>query len=273
MDQIGRYLRYYLKSKTIYSCHSSTLYEFTRNVIEQKQHHKQWVEIEHLRNSLKKDNTLVQFKEFGAGSQFSNRANKRISEIANSSLSRMNQCRQLFHICNHYKPATILELGTSLGIGTMYLSLDNKSKVYTLEGDPKVAEIAKDNFKKLKLKNITLIEGKFEDTLQNSLDSIRRVDLAFIDGNHRLEPTVSYYKSILPYTKDGSILIFDDIHWSTDMEKAWKWIKSQKEVSLSIDLYHMGVIFLNQSSTLDKQKKHYSIIDWYKKPWSIGLFG
>jgi predicted O-methyltransferase YrrM len=150
-----------------------------------------------------------------------------------------------------------VELGTSLGITSAYIaSANNTSKLYTLEGSKNTATIAQENFNKLQLKNINLVQGNFDDTLPRLLSQIEKVDLAFVDGNHRKEPTLNYFNQFLQRSTEGSIFIFDDIHWSAGMEEAWKQIREHPSVTLTIDLFFIGLVFFKKDF---KAKQHFSI--------------
>jgi len=270
-SQISKYLIYYSKANTIYNSHSPILYEFSKEILEKRNSSNLFKEIEALRASLKIDNRTINFTEFGAGSSTNNDSHRSISQIAKSSLSLTTQCRQLHNIIRHYQPEKVLEMGTSLGISTSYMALGKRdSRILTLEGDKSVASIARQNFESLNLKNITILEGRFSDTLSSALDKLKVVDVAFIDGNHRYQPTVDYFNEILGYTSQNSLLIFDDIHWSNQMEKAWQYIKEHEATRMTIDLFHMGVVFLNPAI---KAKQHHTNISYKYKPWKIGLFG
>ena len=151
----------------------------------------------------------------------------------------------------------ILELGTSLGITTSYLASANPAaQITTMEGASAVAAVAKDNFNKLGLNNIRVVEGNFDHTLTDTLTTMPVIDLAFLDGNHRYEPTVRYFRQILPHLHDHSIVILDDIHWSAEMEQAWDEVRGMEEVTLSIDLFFIGLVFFRKEQ---KEKQHFSI--------------
>jgi predicted O-methyltransferase YrrM len=148
-------------------------------------------------------------------------------------------------------------LGTSLGITTAYLaSPASACSVTTMEGANSVADIAEMNFNKLSLANINIIRGNFDETLPPVVESLGRIDLAFVDGNHRYEPTVRYYHQLLPAMHEYSVLIFDDIHWSREMEQAWEEITQDAAVMLSIDLFFIGLVFFRKEN---KVKQHFTI--------------
>jgi len=157
----------------------------------------------------------------------------------------------------YYQPQSVIELGTSLGITTCYLLLANPgSEVLTFEGAPEVGNIAKQNFESLHLENIRLIDGNFDYTLYPAIYHLPSVDFAFVDGNHRREPTLNYFNCLLPKMNDHSIFIFDDIHWSPEMEQAWEQIKMNPAVRCTIDLFFIGIVFFRQEF---KETQHFKI--------------
>src|SRR5690606_27345623 len=132
----------------------------------------------------------------------------------------------------------------------------------SIEADTGLLRFAKGNFQNLKLENICLFEGAFEHELPALLTQSGQVDLAFIDGDHRFEPTVAYFKMLLEKAGENSVFIFDDIHWSDEMERAWQWIQNQSEVTLTIDFYRMGMVFFKKEF---KEKQHFKIVPFVWK--------
>jgi predicted O-methyltransferase YrrM len=155
------------------------------------------------------------------------------------------------------KPHNILELGTSLGLSTSYLALAAPgANIITMEGASSVAARARQNFDRLNFQNITIIEGNFDQTLGAGLSQSPQLDFVFVDGNHRREPTERYFKQLLPVVHNDSILIFDDIHWSREMEQAWETIVENSAVRCSIDLFFAGILFFRQEF---REKQHFKI--------------
>lgn len=186
--------------------------------------------------------------DFGAGSSLIKTNRRIVKKMAASSLKPKKFAQLLFRITNHYNPKTILELGTSFGVTTSYLATGNpQAKVYTFEGSSAIASIAKQNFNSLHLNSIHLTEGDFSETLPELLAKLPTIDLAFIDGNHRKEPTLEYFRQLLNHSNNTTILIFDDIHWSAEMEAAWEEIKAHPAVTQSIDLFFIGIVLFNSN--------------------------
>ncbi len=186
-------------------------------------------------------------------------ANKRkVSTIAKRTSIAPRYGKLLFRFVNYFQPNNILELGTSLGISTLYQAAGNlNASVTTIEGCPNIAKIAESNFEALNIENISLHVGNFDECLSVILKDFEKLDYVFIDGNHQMEATLRYFELILEKVHDGSIFVFDDIHWSSDMSNAWKSIINNKQVSLSLDFYQLGVIFFRKGQA----KEHFKL--WY----------
>jgi len=254
-----KYIRYYVTASNGngHGVHSPFVFEFINNVLKDKKQYNCYAAIEKQRALLLQNNEVIAVEDFGAGSAVM-KSNKRvIKNIAASSLKPKKFAQLLFRIVQYYQPATVLELGTSLGITTAYLAKGNEqAKVFTCEGSGTIAAIAKNNLSQLQIENSYLIQGDFAKTLPPLLNQIKKVDLAFIDGNHRKLPTLDYFNSLLNHSTASTILIFDDIHWSTEMEAAWNDIQQHAAVTLTIDLFFIGLVFLHPDI---KVKQHFVI--------------
>lgn len=254
-----KFIRYQFSSSNGkgHGVHSPFVFDFITNVLNDTRHFYHYDSIEAIRNTLYNNDKVLTIEDFGAGSTVSKSNQRKVSSIARSALKQKKFGQLIFRMINHYHANTIVELGTSLGITTAYLAAANaKGKVYTMEGAKEVAAIAKENFQQLSLQNITVIQGNFDVTLQPTLKNISTVDFAFVDGNHRKEPTLQYFHQLLEKTNDQSILIFDDIHWSKEMEEAWTSIQQHSAVTLTIDLFFIGIVFFRKEQ---KIPQHFSI--------------
>jgi predicted O-methyltransferase YrrM len=245
----GKYLNYYLKASDGkgHGMHSPFVFDFILNVLNNKSNYQPPNEIEQLRNDLLKDKRMVEIEEMGAGSRTSSSKHRAVNQIAKSALKSKRLAQVLFRLARHYQPKTIVELGTSLGITTSYLSKANPgSSIITIEGNGATAEIAKENFRKLNGRNIQLLQGNFDVLLPSLISQLSSIDLAYIDGNHRYQPTITYFHQFLSKTHSQTILVFDDIHWSVEMEKAWEEIKSHPSVQYTIDIFFLGFVFFRE---------------------------
>lgn len=239
------YCKYFIGSSNGkgHGIHSPFVYEFVRKVLMDKKNYPAYTQVNNWKKELLADHSIVKVEDLGAGSLVNNTKERSISSIAKNAAKPKKYGRLLYRLISFYKPKNIIEIGTSMGLSTAYFSLANPdSKIITLEGVPSIALRAKQNFSKWGIANAELIEGNFDDTLISALSSLSSVDFVFIDGNHRKEPTLRYFEQIKKFSNNNTILVFDDIHWSKEMEDAWEAIKADKRVMLSIDLFFLGII-------------------------------
>ena len=249
---IIRYLRYLLSAKGKHSAHAPFLYTFITKILNEKTENQHCKTIELLRKELCKSEKIIQITDFGAGSSINDNRERTVQDIARNSAKDAKFGQLLYRICQFLGPKNIVELGTSLGISTAYLTYRKVDiKVFTFEGCPETAQLAKENFDKMNLENIDITIGDFKNTLTQKLERIKNVDLAFIDGNHQEKSTTYYFEEILKYANNDSVFIFDDIHWSSGMESAWEYVKSHKRTTLTIDLFFFGIVFIK--SELSKE--------------------
>jgi predicted O-methyltransferase YrrM len=255
----GKYLRYYLRASNGkgHGMHSPFVFNFILDVLNNRQGFIPPDEIEQLRIKLLSDSRLVEIEDLGAGSRMNSATKKTVAQIARTALKSKRLAQVLFRLGKYYRPAKIIELGTSLGLTTSYFSKAlPDARIITIEGSPAIAAVAGENFQKLGCGNIELLNGNFDDLLPIALDRLSTVDLAYIDGNHRYEPTIRYFLQALAKVQSNSILVFDDIHWSPEMEKAWEEIKAHPSVQYSIDIFFLGFVFFRNEF---KVKQHFSI--------------
>jgi predicted O-methyltransferase YrrM len=226
-------------------------------------------DIESTRKRLLHNTKSIDFQDHGAGSRTLNQTKRKISDIARHSISSPEKCRVLFNIAHYYQCKKILELGTSLGISSSYLAAANSSAfVYSIEGDEQISKIAQQTHRQVGLENIHVICGTFENKLDEVLNLMSTPDLIYLDGHHTLEATLKYFTKTIQHTHNQSIIILDDIYWSSGMQEAWNVISQSEKVTLCIDLYYLGVVFVNP----DLQKEVFRYIPAKYKPWRIGLF-
>jgi predicted O-methyltransferase YrrM len=254
-----KYIRYFINAKNGkgHGIHSPFVFDFTQQVLNKKELPNSSNQIEAFRRQLKNNHNLIQIEDFGAGSRVIKQNTRKVATVAKSSLKPFKYSVLIAKSVAHYKPNIIVELGTSLGITTAYMAkASSKANVYTIEGSPAIAELANENFEKLGLKNVHSLVGNFDVVLPNLLQQLNSVDFAFIDGNHRFEPTLNYFHLLLAKTNEHSILVFDDIHRSKEMEQAWQNIQNHDAVSAIIDLFFVGIVVFKKAF---KQKQHFII--------------
>lgn len=265
-----RWLSYYFRARTIHDVHSPFVFRLTEEVLENKRQYYTFSVAERLRWKLLNNQTSIEVSDYGAGSMISNSPVKTIKTIAQNAAIKHPQGQQLFNLVRLGKPQNILELGTSLGISTVYQAgAAPYAKFLTLEGCPNTATIAKNNLRSLGLEHIEVIPGTFADNLDVALQKLGKVDFIFIDGDHQENSTLKYFDKCLPYLHNDSLVVIADIHWSEPMEDAWKQLTAREEVRISIDFFHFGLLYFRKEN---RTKQDFTLIQYKYKPWRLGFF-
>lgn len=250
--QLGiRYLDWWLRASNSrgHGTHSPFVYAFIENVLLDKQRYPIYEQVEGLRSALKQSGESLEVLDLGAGSRTDNKSMRKVSEIARTAAKPAKYGQLLYRTAIHYGCHHMMELGTSLGLTSSYLSAaaGDHGRVVTLEGAPAIAAKAGEHFKGLGLANITQVTGDFDEKLPEALSIMSKPDLVYVDGNHRLEPTLRYFELFREQCGENGIIVFDDVHWSKGMEQAWDTIKKDPAVTCSIDLFFIGIVFFRRS--------------------------
>lgn len=255
MFQLLAYLRFWLRSGNAHGLHSPFVFGLYTSVVRHTGQFRADAAIEERRRQLLASATSIHVTDLGAGSHTGAGRQRRVADIARTAAKSPKLARLLFRLVNYLRPATVLELGTSLGLTTAYLAAaDSRHRVVTFEGCPNVAAVARETFTALRLGNVEMVEGNLDHTLAPTLAALGApADFVFFDGNHRYEPTLRYFELCLAHRTDESVFVFDDIHWSEDMERAWETIKAHPDVRLTVDLFYIGLVFFRKN----QPKQHF----------------
>jgi len=238
------YLLHRLYAKTRHGVHSPFVYRLVDTIIYDTSDKKVYREVENIRQDLLADDRTITVIDLGAGSHINKNNKKKVSDIAAYALKSPKLAQLLYRIAADLQPQSIIELGTCLGVTSIYLQrAAPQAKVYTLEGSPETATIAKETFTKAGLHDINLITGNFDDTLPGVINSLDKVDFVFVDGNHQKDATLKYFEWCLPKVHEDTLLIFDDIYWSEGMKEAWEQIKAHPQVKVTVDLFWIGLVY------------------------------
>ncbi|MFM9984479.1 MAG: O-methyltransferase [Flavobacteriales bacterium] len=252
--ELRSWLRHRLSAGGPHQVHSPLVFRLLTQVLVPQKKYYAFEELNTRREALLKDYTKLEILDYGAGSRknFSDNSRK-VADIARLSLQRSHCAEALFYIIRDLQPTSAIELGTSLGLTTAYMAKGCTECQWTsMEGAPKVADFARNLLRQLDVTNVEIVTGNFDDLLPMYCSKNQKLDFAFIDGNHRYEPTMRYFYWLSPLASENAVFILDDIHWSPEMEKAWNEIQNSNLISVSIDFFHFGMIFFR--SGIEKQK-------------------
>jgi predicted O-methyltransferase YrrM len=255
---LRKYLRYYFTSYNGkgHGMHSPFVYDFIIHVLNDRKVYEDYGKVEAVRKRLQMDKRLVKVEDMGAGSVKNNRDERRVADIAKHAAKPAKYGQLLYRMIKYYQPDSVLELGTSLGITTRYLSLAKPAaRLITMEGADGIASFTEQAMQEEGFKNIILHRGNFDTELSTVLKTFNP-DFVFVDGNHRKQPTIEYFEQLLKFAHNDTILVFDDIHWSREMEDAWTCITNHPATRCSIDLFFIGIVLFRQEF---REKQHFAI--------------
>lgn len=251
MHLLKSYLKFLWNSNNSHGVHSPFVFDLLRKCFYDNNEYREYTLLKKYRESLLENKKTIEVTDFGAGSRVFKSNTRAINQIAQNAGISGKDARLLFRIVNYFKPKTILEIGTSLGLATSALALGNpKAKITSLEGCPETAKIARQQFDKFDL-GIDSVVSKFESYLETEKSGT--YDLIYFDGNHSKKATLQYFDSLLSTAHNETVWIFDDIHWSADMEEAWEIIKKHPKVTVTIDTFQWGLVFFRR----EQEKEHF----------------
>jgi predicted O-methyltransferase YrrM len=252
-----KFFWHWLTAVNEHSLHSPFIYDLYTKTIKASFGSEDFNAIEGIRQELISSKEKIEVSQLGATSKVNNLDIRPVSAIAKKGLSEQHFNQLLYGLIRNYDCRNIVELGTSFGINTLYLATNPNVDVVTFEGCKNTASIATSNFKSLGYNNIELIEGNIDNTLSEYINhSSNEIDLAFMDANHKYEPTMKYFELLLTRIDEKSIIIIDDIYWSKGMTKAWAEIKNHPRVSITVDLFNAGIVFFKPELT----KEHFRLM-------------
>lgn len=251
MHLLKSYLKFLWNSNNSHGVHSPFVFDLLRKCFYDKNEYTEYTLLKKYRESLLQNKNTIEVTDFGAGSRVFKSNTRAIKQIAQNAGISGKDARLLFRIVNYFKPKTILEIGTSLGLATSALAFGNpKAQITSLEGCPETAKIARQQFDKFDL-GIDSVVSKFESYLQTEKSD--SYDFIYFDGNHSKKATLQYFDSLLSTAHNETVWIFDDIHWSADMEEAWEIIKKHPKVTVTIDTFQWGLVFFRR----EQEKEHF----------------
>ena len=247
--RIAKYLKYIFVSENRngHGIHSPFVYDIVSRVFRNKTDPSFVYSIEKIRKRMMSDHRIFELQDHGAGSLRTRNAMRKVSDIARYSPVTEKYGKLLANMASEFGGPLIVEFGTSFGISTMYMAAScGETTVISMEGSPAAAEIAVKNFKEAGLNNIRLIEGLFEESIPDIINQGIRPGLIFIDGDHSKKPLLANFEKMAEISDNNTVIIIDDINYSREMAEAWNEIKQYGKVTLTLDIFRMGIVFFRK---------------------------
>jgi predicted O-methyltransferase YrrM len=154
----------------------------------------------------------------------------------------------LMRLVRELRPQSCVELGAAIGISASYqgagLELNGTGVLRSIEGSPNLAAEARATLSGLGLERVQVIEGRLDDVLDDVMAGAAPVDLVFLDAAKGKEGNLALAEGVLPHLAPRATLVMDDVHWSRQMNRAWRQLRSHPRIALSADLWRLGVCLL-----------------------------
>jgi len=248
LHQVIAYIKFLFRSTNQHGVHSPFVYNLLTQSLYLQEKKPAFKKIQDYYKAVLSDDKFIKVTDFGAGSRVFKSNKRQVAAIAKNAGISLKRAILLNKLVSYFQFKNGLELGTSVGISSASIAMNNKIQLNTLEGCPETAKIAQKYFKEFNLKNIDLQIGEFS-TLVNAFTE--KIDFIYFDGNHQKEPTLKYFNQLLPLAHNNSVFIFDDIHWSKEMEEAWEDIKANPKVRVTIDSFFWGIVFFRKEQEIE----------------------
>lgn len=226
--------------------HSPFVFELITRVWVPRNQFYAFAQLRAYRQALLENRSEVPLEDFGAGSLKGSASHQRVAHLARVAGQTPLGVERIFQLAHRLRTGSVLELGSSVGLSTAAFGLLGKHvKVHSVEGNKELARFTQTQLHALGLSNVHIHAATFDDVLGTLLRENEPFDMVYVDGNHRKEPTLRYWNTLAQHASEKTVVIFDDIHWSEEMTEAWQIIVSDSRVTLSLDLYRMGIVFLD----------------------------
>jgi predicted O-methyltransferase YrrM len=236
---IYNYFIYRLKAVNEHGVHSPFVFDLLMNVIYNKNEYYSFQKIEKVREELFSSKKIIE-----------------ISKIAKPYTLPAKYSQLLFRLVNHFMPSQIIEVGTSFGFNTAYMASANSgNSIITIEKDQEIAEIAKQNFKQLKLKNIEQKTGSVDVILKTIVANYQNLVFVCFDGDHCKQDVLNYFYICVENVTEESVFVFENMYLSAELIEAWKEIKNDSRVTVTLDMFFMGIVFFRKTQV----KQHFVI--------------
>jgi predicted O-methyltransferase YrrM len=148
----------------------------------------------------------------------------------------------LWLCANAIRAKSILELGSSAGISGCYLASGKYCQRFvTVEGSAALAQLAEIHLRQVS-KAFQVINATFKEGLDQILPTFTEgIDMVYIDGGKNKSANLYWFDRVMPYLNPGSVVVLDDIHWSSEMQETWDTVRRHEGFLHTISAGRFGV--------------------------------
>lgn len=215
---IGSWIDYLLKRKSKYKIHSPFVYDFMRKVLNDHGTNRDYDTIYRIARLLDKRKHI--------------------------SYNQRKQSRLLYRLVRYFEPESVVSFGKLSALNTSALALGHlQTKVYLEESDDFL-----ETLNSMGIVNVSLIQPAEFDS-----EHFKRLNTGFVffSRDSFEEDTWDYLADCLSHKTSESVFVFEGIHHNRDLQDAWEEIKANEDVSVTFDLYCVGLVFFREG--IEKQ--------------------
>lgn len=246
LQQAMDFLKYRLKAKNRHGIHSPFVYRLLDKVIYDFRAKSVYHDIEKLRAELLEDEREILLTDRD-GKSINKDKRIKIKSCAGN-LRSASVLQLIYRLVEDLKPRHIIESGNSLGISTAYLAkAAPQAKIIHIEDNRETVSITAETLRKLNIQNVELKSGDFTDLFPGLLRDFSEPDIVIIEGVKRKDHVLNYFNGCLPALSSNSMMVFGNIYQNNEMKEAWSEIKSHPEVTVTLDLFQIGLVFVRRA--------------------------
>ena len=214
---VTSYLKYLWQRKSEYGIHSPFVYDFMRKVLNDSGSNRDYDTIYRIARLLDKRKLNFNLRK---------------------------QSRLLYRMVRYFEPDSVVSFGKVSALNTAAMALGHlQTKVYLEESDDFL-----ETLNSMGVVNVSLIQPEEFDS-----EHFKRLNIGYVffSRNSFEDDTWDYLADCLNHKTSDSVFVFEGIHHNRNMEDAWEEIKANDDVSVTFDLYCVGMVFFREG--IEKQ--------------------
>lgn len=233
-----------LRYRKGFGVHSPFVFSLITKVIEEKCQYYRFFDIEVMRKKLLFNNTNVIYHDKQNQGKLKSRS---VSQIVRREAIKPKHGKLLFRLANYFKSESILQIGSGAGLSTLYLtSYSHNLKCIVLENMAELADIARMATDGEAINKIDIRVGEYRKTLPKAIEEMGNLDLVFFNTQYEQQDNQWLFYECMKHADNETIFVFNGIKDNRKMRELWGEIKSSPNVTVTLDLYSIGIVLFNK---------------------------